>query len=73
MSILGKAVTWAVRGKQQSCESCGAAFTCGPMVKGGCWCMQEQVPAEKLEELKGKYDTCLCPACLRKAAAEHAS
>ena len=51
-----------------TCEACGETFTCGPLAKGGCWCMQENVPPERLEELKAQYARCLCPACLRKAA-----
>jgi hypothetical protein len=68
MSILGQAVDWAIRGREQVCEGCQGTFTCGPLTKGGCWCMQEKVAPEKLDELKGKYEKCLCPDCLRKAA-----
>jgi hypothetical protein len=68
MTVIGKAVDWAIRGSEQACESCGATFTCGPLTKGGCWCMQEKVPPEKLEELKSKYKRCLCSDCLRKVA-----
>jgi|GEM_PF-3787250 len=30
--------------------------------------MREKVPAPALAELKQKYDRCLCPDCLRRAA-----
>ena len=72
MTILGKAVEWAKQGREQVCEACGATFTCGPLAKGGCWCMQEKVAPERMAELKGKYERCLCPECLRgeRAASE---
>ena len=47
-----------------SCARCGTAFTCD--LSGHCWCMNE--PA-KLPMPAGGED-CLCPACLRAAAAE---
>lgn len=70
---MGKAVEWAIQGAEQACEGCGETFVCGPLTVGGCWCMREKVPPEKLAEIKAQYERCLCPACLRKAAAgEHA-
>ncbi len=30
--------------------------------------MREKVPAQALSELKEKYEHCLCPDCLRRAA-----
>lgn len=56
----------ATTGKSEKCEGCGAEFTCGPL--WSCWCMREKVPAQALTELKKKYDRCLCPDCLRRAA-----
>jgi hypothetical protein len=70
MTILGQAVEWALRGKEEVCEGCGGTFTCGPLSKGGCWCKNETIAPERLEELKGRYKHCLCPECLRKAASE---
>lgn len=47
-----------------TCARCGANFECG--LSGQCWCAAEPyrlpMPAAALED-------CLCPACLRKAAA----
>jgi hypothetical protein len=48
------------------CARCGAAFQCG--LGGDCWCAAEPVclpmPAA------GSSEDCLCPACLRTAAAD---
>jgi hypothetical protein len=52
----------------ETCEACGAEFRCGAR-EGGCWCTQEHVPAAVLGELRERYGRCLCPACLRAAAA----
>jgi hypothetical protein len=57
---------WMLRGKQETCESCQNSFTCGPGV-GTCWCANENIPRNALQELKKKYHRCLCPTCLRKA------
>jgi len=48
------------------CERCGVAFECGTAgADGSCWCMDESyrlpMPAS---------GDCLCPACLRAAAAQ---
>jgi hypothetical protein len=34
----------------------------------GCWCESLQVPVETLGQLRGTYDNCLCPACLKEYA-----
>ncbi|HZD90804.1 MAG TPA: cysteine-rich CWC family protein [Pseudolabrys sp.] len=49
-----------------TCARCGAAFDCRP--EGGCWCADEvfRMPLDAAAVAEG----CLCPACLRKAAAE---
>jgi hypothetical protein len=51
------------------CDRCGTVFACRPA--GDCWCMLEPVglplpPA-------GSGARCLCPDCLRLAAADHAA
>ena len=46
------------------CESCGAAFSCG--LSAECWCAAETA---RLPLPEGTGD-CLCPACMRRAAAE---
>ena len=57
-------------GAKETCEACGAEFGCEPT--GDCWCFAETVPAETLKEIRGRYERCLCPACLRQAAAQAA-
>jgi hypothetical protein len=51
--------------RRLTCGRCGAAFDCGSMV-GHCWCAKEdfRLPMPVAGE------DCLCPACLRKAAAK---
>jgi hypothetical protein len=48
------------------CSGCGAQFGCNP--KGPCWC------ADEVFRLPMPVDggDCLCPACLRQAAADQA-
>jgi len=50
--------------RRLTCARCGAAFECG--LGGECWCAAEpyRVPMPASEAAD-----CLCPACLRKAAA----
>jgi len=48
--------------RRLTCQDCGADFTCS--LGGGCWCDAE--PARLPLPAAGD---CLCPACLRKAAA----
>ena len=56
----------AEKDKQPSvCEQCGAEFTCGASL-GSCWCMKVELSAETREELKSKFNDCLCPDCLAK-------
>jgi Cysteine-rich CWC len=49
--------------RRLACSRCGTEFSCDPA--GACWCMDESfrlpMPAEG--------EDCLCPDCLRKAAA----
>jgi hypothetical protein len=49
-----------------TCARCGAAFACGSTV-GTCWCAEEDF---RLPMPTGSAEDCLCPPCLRKAAAE---
>jgi len=49
------------------CPRCGSRFTCGK--SGKCWCFSVDVPREVLEMIEKKYDTCLCPNCLKELAA----
>jgi hypothetical protein len=47
-----------------ACARCGASFDCG--LSANCWCAAE---AYRLPMTKAAIEDCLCPACLRKAAA----
>ncbi|HZL32254.1 MAG TPA: cysteine-rich CWC family protein [Pseudolabrys sp.] len=47
-----------------ACARCGAAFACG--LSGECWCAAEPY---RLPMTLAATEDCLCPACLRKAAA----
>jgi N-carbamoylputrescine amidase len=53
----------AVERASSTCEACGAAFGCGAGT-GACWCVEVEVPAERLGELNRRFERCLCPACL---------
>jgi hypothetical protein len=50
------------------CESCGEAFGCGAKLDG-CWCTAFELPDEAADQIKTKFNDCLCPACLAKYAA----
>jgi hypothetical protein len=54
--------------RRLACARCGTTFECGSTA-GQCWCAAEDfrlpMPAEG--------EDCLCPACLRKMAAQAAS
>jgi hypothetical protein len=52
------------------CARCGAAFECGSTV-GHCWCAEEDFRLPMPAADSG--EDCLCPACLRKAAASHSA
>jgi hypothetical protein len=53
--------------RRLACAGCGAEFGCNP--SGPCWCSAE---AFRLPMPKDGGD-CLCPDCLRKAAAHAAA
>jgi len=46
------------------CARCGTPFECG--LAADCWCAAEPY---RLPMTKASREDCLCPACLRKAAA----
>jgi Cysteine-rich CWC len=50
--------------RRLACARCGAAFDCG--LGAGCWCRDEPY---RLPMSQTTNEDCLCPACLRKAAA----
>jgi hypothetical protein len=53
--------------RRLACARCGATFECASA--GGCWCAAEPY---RLPMPDAAGEDCLCPACLRKAAAERA-
>jgi hypothetical protein len=50
-----------------TCAQCGSTFACG--LGGDCWCADE---AFRLPVPAAGAADCLCPACLRTAAAQQA-
>ncbi|MEI7806079.1 MAG: cysteine-rich CWC family protein [Hyphomicrobiales bacterium] len=57
--------------RRVTCARCGTAFDCS--LGGGCWCADEPYRLP-VPDIKTKPETadCLCPGCLRKAAARAA-
>jgi hypothetical protein len=51
--------------RRLACARCGSAFECG--APGECWCAAE--PYRLPLTAAGEIEDCLCPTCLRKAAA----
>jgi uncharacterized protein len=52
--------------RRLNCERCGADFVCGAGDNGTCWCLAEPF---RLPMPSAAGGDCLCPACLRVAAA----
>jgi len=52
--------------RRLACARCGTAFECGANT-GACWCAAE--PYRLPLTAAGVAEDCLCPACLRQAAA----
>jgi hypothetical protein len=59
--------------EMRQCESCGREFGCGANSQDGCWCDELTVAPWQLAILREHFLTCLCPDCLRVAAAETAA
>jgi hypothetical protein len=53
----------------ETCESCGREFGCGAR-DGACWCRELALGPDRLAILREHFDRCLCPDCLRVAAAD---
>ena len=51
-----------------TCESCGREFSCGAQ-EGKCWCSELDLGPERRAILQEHFERCLCPDCLRVAAA----
>jgi hypothetical protein len=54
------------------CESCGREFACGADAEDRCWCADVAVAPDQLAVLREHFLACLCPDCLRAAAAARA-
>jgi hypothetical protein len=46
------------------CPRCGAAFHCSKSAK--CWCYEVSTSILVLQQIEDKYNSCLCPNCLRE-------
>lgn len=53
----------------ETCESCGREFGCGAG-DGACWCSGIDLGRDRLAILREHFERCLCPDCLRVAAAD---
>jgi hypothetical protein len=51
----------------KSCSKCLVSFDCCNE-KPGCWCEELYLDIETLKQLKGTFDNCLCPKCLKEYA-----
>ncbi|MGB8509391.1 MAG: cysteine-rich CWC family protein [Pyrinomonadaceae bacterium] len=51
-----------------TCESCGQAFACGASLDG-CWCAGVELDETARAELRARYKSCLCRACLESRGA----
>ena len=58
--------------KGQVCEACREQFAC-EISLGGCWCGEIRLSENTRRELRAKYRSCLCRACLEKAEARDAA
>jgi hypothetical protein len=58
----------AAQPRRIACGRCGASFDCS--LAGGCWCAAEPYRlAMPVSQIPSLAEDCLCPACLRQAAA----
>lgn len=49
----------------KKCSKCSVTFECCNE-QPGCWCEKLFLDMDTLNDLKAKYDNCLCPACLKE-------
>jgi hypothetical protein len=49
------------------CEACGVTFTCGAALSA-CWCQEVKLSDAAREQLRARYQSCLCRACLENYA-----
>jgi hypothetical protein len=52
-----------------ACPRCGGGFHCGVNDAAPCACTTVKLSTELLAELRARYTTCLCLACLTELAA----
>jgi len=69
LSIIGSKLP--VLRKTQTCEACGQLFACEISLGRGCWCTQVKLCEGTRQELRARYKSCLCRACLKSAEASH--
>ena len=48
--------------REKHCGACGKPFECGGLLF--CWCRGVSLDAAVREQLRSRYNDCLCPACL---------
>jgi hypothetical protein len=46
------------------CPQCSQEFHCSKSAR--CWCYEVETSASLLEEIQAKYNSCLCPDCLKR-------
>ena len=59
--------------KAQTCPACGESFACELSLGKGCWCAEVELSEPTRQELRAKYNGCLCRACLEGAEASLAA
>jgi len=52
---------------QKHCSRCEKPFNCCNETSG-CWCENYQLSKETLQELRKRFDNCLCENCLAEFA-----
>ena len=52
------------KGEQLICEACGEELLCGAKT-GNCWCFDIMIDPAALEDLRSKFQNCLCQDCLK--------
>jgi Cysteine-rich CWC len=49
----------------ETCEACGNPFNCGATLRG-CWCTEVELSERLREQLRARYQHCLCRECLER-------
>ena len=66
MNPRGAASERSPSAREKTCEACGKVFLC--VGADGCWCGAVKLEPKRSEDLRSRYNDCLCEACLRAAA-----